>query len=260
MGRWLDLRRCACVLRRASTRLRTLAAVALVAACAWPAGELAVSAFASAPKASNATAELRSWSALRADASALLGRRIKLVAQLHGRVEAWNPYLSRFGPRTHAAIQLWADEQMLWRMDEHDAPQVRVFVPLGSAAESVLARGARYERFEIEGTLRELFLGEPWIEVEYARRLPEQVGEGTVIHAGRALSLMDSGVWKLAEAELGQALQSLLPAHARAELERLRESCRKQELPQDGSRASRPWNGDSTPVRIRRGSSPDLDG
>ncbi len=205
-------------------------------------------------KAIAPTAEFHPWNELRADATALLGRRVKLVAQFQGPVERWNAYLSRFGPETHVALQFWSDEQFLWRVDEYEWPQVRLFVPRGSAVDEVLAHAATYERFEIEGTLRELFLSEPWIEVEFARRLPEQVSEGTVIHAGRALALMDAGVWKLADAELEQALQALLPAHARLELERLRGLCRVQ-TPDDPAPAAQPrrWSGNPAPVRIRRG-------
>lgn len=238
--------------RRMSRRL--LVAALTLLALVWAVSAIAARTAAAKVASSNApSAELHPWRELRSDASRLLGRRVKLVAQFQGPVERWNAYLSRFGPETHVALQFWSDEQFLWRVDEYEWPQVRLFVPRGGAVDEVFAHAATYERFEIEGTLRELFLSEPWIEVEFARRLPEQVSEGTVIHAGRALSLMDAGVWKLADAQLEQSLQALLPAHARAELERLRGLCRAQ-TPDDVAPAAQRqrWSGSSAPVRIRR--------
>jgi hypothetical protein len=167
--------------------------------------------------------EARSWREIEKDASRLLGRRVRFVAQLQGPVEHWTPYLSRFGPRGHAAFQLWADEQWLWLRDEFEAPAVRVFVAHGSAAEAELAAARTYARFEIEGSVRELFLAEPWIEVESVRELPEHISEGSIIHGGRAVELMLAESWSLALSELDQAASGPLPAHAERELERLRQ-------------------------------------
>lgn len=206
--------------------------------------------------------EIRTWSELKADATRLLGRRVRFVVQMHSRVEHWNAYLSRFGPHDTAVFQFWADEQFPWRVDDFDAPLVRLFVRRDTDAEAELVRGTRYARFEIVGTVREVFLGEPWVEVENALLLPERVTEGTVIHGGRALALVESGQWILAASEVDVALQANLPRAAREELERLRDDCRRRAASLGNGterRESRPWKGPAPNVRPPKPRTPDVD-
>lgn len=167
--------------------------------------------------------ELRTWEELRAGATHLLGRRVRFVVQFQRHLEQWTTYCSRFGPGEFGAFQSWSDEQMPWRVADYETPRVRLFYRKGTPVEEVLGGGETYARFEIEGTLRELFLGEPWIEVEAARALPERLTEGSVIHASRALALLDEGQWTFACTELDMALQARLPSAARAELEHLKQ-------------------------------------
>jgi len=176
--------------------------------------------------AAKSAATPTTWAEIHDNASALLGRRVRFVVQFKEPVPAWRAYQSRFGPRTHLAFQAWADEQFLWLREQHDAPLVRCFVRRGSYDERTLEAAGTYQRFEVVGTLRELFLGVPWVEVEELRGLPERVGEGVVIHAARAVELIREESWALAQAELQQALQATLPAPARRELERLLQGCR----------------------------------
>lgn len=178
------------------------------------------------PNAAPLAAEARSWREIESDASRLLGRRVRFVVQLQGAVERWHAYRSRFGPRTHTAIQGWADEQFLWLRDEFDAPRVRVFARTGSPEAARLAAAPKYTRFEVEGTVRELFLAEPWIEVDHVELLLEHVTDGDLIHASRAVELIERDAWRYALAELDQAAGGNLPQHAEREIERLRAGCR----------------------------------
>ena len=187
-------------------------------------------------------AEARSWREIETDASRLLGRRVRFIAQLRGSVEHWNAYRSRFGPRTHVAIQGWADEQFLWLRDEFDAPRVRVFARRGSPEASRLAHAPRYARFAIEGTVRELFLSEPWIEVENIELLTEHVTDGDLIHASHGIEFLEREAWTFALSELDQAAGGNLPLHAARELERLRVECRAN-VSATAKRESRPWPG-----------------
>lgn len=175
--------------------------------------------------------EARAWREIESDASRLLGRRVRFVVQLQGAVERWNAYRSRFGPRTHSAFQGWADEQFLWLRDEFDAPRVRVFARAGSSEAGRLAAAPKYTRFEIEGTVRELFLAEPWIEIEHVELLLEHVTDGDLIHASRAIELIERDAWTLALAELDQAAAGNLPVHLSREIERLRAGCRAAATP-----------------------------
>ncbi len=154
-----------------------------------------------------------------------IGRRVRLVFQFHSAPAVWNPYLSRFGQRHYVAARCWSDAQILWRANEHASPGGMLFARRDSPAAQILARGVAYARYEAVGRVRQVFLGQGWIEVERLERLPEEVGEGAILHATRAVRSMEAGSWKLALEDLTRAASSNLPSHARAEIALLREEC-----------------------------------
>lgn len=155
-----------------------------------------------------------------------LGQTVRLQLQFSGRVETWNPYLTRFGTRQFSAVQAWTDEQFPWIKAEYDAPAVRVFLRSGKACDWALEGAKPGARFEMTVIVREMFLDLPWVEVVEVLPLAERISEGTSIHAGKALELMTARSFGLAESELEQAITDDLPAVARAELERLLVLCR----------------------------------
>lgn len=169
---------------------------------------------------------------LREERGRWLGRRVRLIVQFDERVEAWNPYVSRFGPRDWSCLRAWADEDFLWNLEAYEDPAPRLFVRRDEGPDRALRLARRHERYALEGIVREVFLDEPWIEVTAARRLPTWVGEGTLLHAARALELTEEGRYSLAAGELERALAGRLPEHVKAELLRLKALC--AEAPPDG--------------------------
>jgi hypothetical protein len=167
------------------------------------------------------------WQDLCDRPSRWLGKTIRLRVQFHGRVDDWNPYLTRFGSRRYAAIQAWSDEQLPWIRSEYDAPLVRLFFPRGESCSWALDQAQASSRYEVTAIVREVFLDVPWTEIVEVLPLTERIGEGTVIHAGKALDLMKKRDFKLAGLEIEQAITDSLPPLARAELERLRGECRE---------------------------------
>jgi hypothetical protein len=173
---------------------------------------------------------LVSWGELDKNCSPRLGQTVRIQFQFHSRVATWNPYMTRFGPREYSAVRAWGDEQFPWIADEYDAPAARLFVRRGSDTERVFALARPSDRFDVDAVVREVFFDRPWVEVIAARPLAEVIGEGTVIHARRATELAEGGAWSLAEAEFERAITPTLPAHARAELERLRDAAHEAEI------------------------------
>lgn len=164
--------------------------------------------------------EAVSLAELRRDPVRRLGKRVRFVVQIRGVLEEWNPYLTRFGPGDWLGIEAWPDEDYTWKKRVFDNPHSRLFVRRGSGAEFALHKAERYRRFEIHGVTREFFLGEPWIEIENAVALESAVDEGTILHVGRAFSLLRDGRVELAIDQLERAKAAPLPVHARMELER----------------------------------------
>ncbi len=159
------------------------------------------------------------------DPRAWMGSELRATFQLKALPETWNPYVTRFGTRDWIAAEVWGDGQFLWREEEHARPLGLVFARRGSSAAEALAAARPYERFTARLAVRQVFLGRPWAEIQELTPEKLAVGEGTILHASRALKLMASGDWQLAREDLVRASAALLPAHAQAELERLRLEC-----------------------------------
>lgn len=154
-----------------------------------------------------------------------LGETQHAVAQVCREVEDWSVFLTRYDPAVFRAFEVWADEQYLWIKEEFDAPQARLFVRRGTPAAAALAAATSYDRLELQLVVREMHAGRAWVEVTGARWSPHQTPKGSLLHAIRALELMERDGWTLAVGQLDRALAPDLPAHARAELERLRDEC-----------------------------------
>lgn len=172
------------------------------------------------------TPPLVTWEELCARPSRFAGKTLHLRIQYQDPVPTWNPYLTRFSPGRFVAVQAWADEQIPWIRSEYDAPVVRLFTLREGPCAWAFQSARKGDRFEITVVVREVFLALPWVEVTEVVPLPERIGEGTVIHAGRAVDWMAKKAWKLAELEIDQALTIHLPERARAELLRMKEECR----------------------------------
>jgi hypothetical protein len=170
---------------------------------------------------------LVTWDTFVTERSHLLGGRVRLQVQFHSWVESWNPYITRFGPTDFACLATWSNEQFPWIRQHYDKPAVRLFVRRGSPAEKALLGADLYRRFEVIVDLREVLRERPWGEIVAARPLERSLGEGTVIHAARAWTLLGNGTRTLALDELKRALAGMPPKHARLELERLLTLCRE---------------------------------
>lgn len=165
------------------------------------------------------------WSELASTPCRYQGEEVRFAFQFHGRPARWQPGPTRFGPGAFAAISGWAEEQFPWVPEEFENPAVRLYVRRGSAVERALQDAHAHQRFEVTGSVREVWRDWPWIELTSATPLDEEIGEATVFHAGRALELMGEGTYVLADEALQQALEAPLPTPARDELSRLREVC-----------------------------------
>jgi len=157
-------------------------------------------------------------SALREQPGEWLGEQVRFVIQFDGEQVDFNPWLTRFGPADYRCFGAWADSQRLWLRAELDHPARTLFTRRGSAAEGVLAAGRPFDRFEVLANLREVFLGEPWLEILAAAPLTARVGETTILAAGRAEWLFSEGQVDQAIEAFEAALVDGLPEHVAAEL------------------------------------------
>lgn len=165
------------------------------------------------------------WEELTQNPESHLGRAELLHLQFHSPLAPWEPYQTRFAPEGFAGIACWADEQLLWDAAEYEAPAARAFVRRGGALERRLARLRPHDRVALRVVVRSAQLGRPWVEVVGLQRSPQTVPEGSVLHAVKALELMERGAYGLAADQLDRALAAPLPRHAALVLEELRTGC-----------------------------------
>jgi len=160
---------------------------------------------------------------LLADPQAALGRRVRLRFQLREECVRWNPFVTRFGEADYRAFDVWSDRQFLWEEQQWNAPLARLFVRRGSPPEQALSPARRLARFEAVVEARQLFLGQPWLEIESVRRIEDELGEGTLLLATRGREAADQARWAVAREAFEQALLGAMPPALREELRRLRE-------------------------------------
>ncbi len=192
-----------------------------------------VSAWKAAPRAREdapvaATPAYVSLEALVDDPQAWLGQSVRVRFQLESHPGSWNPYFTRFGSEDWRAVSVWADEQFLWEREAWENPAARVFARRGSVADEVFEGAPRLARFEALAHVRQVFAGAPWIEVSEVQRIAGAIGEGSVLHATRALEHGEKGQWRNAVDNFDRALVGDMPAAARAELRRLRDEAQEQ--------------------------------
>lgn len=156
--------------------------------------------------------------ALRSRPAKHLGQEVRFTLQFRALVEDWNPYLSRFEPTRWLALEGWPDEALLWDAAAFARPVGRLFVRRGGGFEPLARRARAYQRFAVRARVRELFLGEPWLEVLELVPLAGEVGEGTILHVTRARELAGEEQFALALEQYERARSAPLPPHALAAL------------------------------------------
>ena len=155
---------------------------------------------------------------LRAQPARFLGHEVRFVLQIRGLVEEWEPFLSRFEPTRWLALEGWPDELFTWDARVFEAPVGRLCVRRGGGFEPLARRARAHQRFEVRARVREVFQGEPWLEVLELVPLEGEVGEGTILHVTRARELAAEKSYALALEQYERARGAPLPPHALAAL------------------------------------------
>jgi len=166
----------------------------------------------------------RELSGLRRAPSHAVDRPFRVTVTVHRVGAEWNAYFTRFVPHSHLRLEVWSDDQFPWRSQDFAAPAPYVFVPRGTPLEAAAAALAPYDRVVVEGVVRQVFAGEPWIELSAIEPADVSLTEATVFHAARAIALAGRGLQGLACSELDHALAAPMPQRHRDELVRLRAS------------------------------------
>lgn len=191
-----------------------------------------------------------SFDELRQTPSRFAGRSVRCAVQVAELDIPFDSFLSRFDSAQDLCFSAWGDEQRIWHREEFENTATRLFVPRGSVLEARVLAAGSHERLLLTLRVREIWLNQPWIEVESAVLLSPSVGEGTILHASRAMDLWKTGQRELAIGELERALASPLPTKVHAALEEELDLMR-EELASNPERLNRPLPpGENTIYRL----------
>lgn len=166
-------------------------------------------------------------SEIRAAPLGWLAKRVRIDVQLDRTAASPPQAIGAFSGAGWSAVHAWPDEVFTWYPAVYRNPAPYLFVSADSPLAAQLADMPRFTRLRIVAVVRELFLSEPWIEIEAVEELDGFVNEGSILHVGRAIDLLREGSIAMALDQLERARSAPLPEHALSELERLEEAARE---------------------------------
>lgn len=122
-----------------------------------------------------------------------------------------NPFFTRFVPANYANFYAWAGEQRIWQREEYEVPFPLLFLPKDSSQLEELYQLKLYTQLDVIGIVRNVFSGEPWIEIRGFRQGPKKVTTSVLTHMYRGEQFMKKREWVKAISELSLAHSANIP-------------------------------------------------
>lgn len=152
-------------------------------------------------------------SAVRRSPDAYMGVWVSFDIQFTSMGRVQNPFFTQFVPSMFANFYGWAAEQPIWRKEEYDDVFGMLFLDKRNEQLDQLYKLKTYQRVKITGVVRNVFQGEPWIEVKEFSELSLQVNTAVLSHLYRGEQFMAKRQWNKAISELSLAPGSDAPTH-----------------------------------------------
>ncbi len=148
---------------------------------------------------------------MRAHPEAFKSVKVKFPIQFCSIGKIANPFFTRFVPSDYANFYGWSDDQKIWDRKQYDNVFGMLFLSKESERLTDLYEFDLYERLWVTGTVRNVFQGEPWIEVSNFSPMGNQLNTATLSHMFRGEAYMSRREWQRAISELSLAPSSALP-------------------------------------------------
>lgn len=126
-----------------------------------------------------------------------------------GRVQ--NPFFTQFVPSKFANFYGWAVEQPIWRKSEYDDLYGMLFMDKENDQLDRLYQLKTYQQIKVTGVVRNVFQGEPWIEVASFTEMSNKVNTAVLAHMYRGEQFMKKREWNKAISELSLAPAAEVP-------------------------------------------------
>jgi hypothetical protein len=150
-------------------------------------------------------------SQIRKTAEAYQGVWVRFPVQFVSIGTVKNPFFTRFVPSRYANFYAWGGEQPIWRKEEYETPFPLLFLPKTSSQLEELYKLKLYTRLDIIGVVRNVFSGEPWIEVSGFTPKSKRVTTSVLSHLYRGEQFMKKREWGKAISELSLAQGENIP-------------------------------------------------
>ncbi len=122
-----------------------------------------------------------------------------------------NPFFTRFVPSDYANFYAWSEGQKIWKRGDYDSVFGMLFLSKESEILGSLYELNLYDRVWVTGVVRNVFQGEPWIEVTEFEVNSGKVNTATLSHMFRGEAYMKRREWHRAISELSLAPSGQLP-------------------------------------------------
>ncbi|MHC4897575.1 MAG: tetratricopeptide repeat protein [Planctomycetota bacterium] len=122
-----------------------------------------------------------------------------------------NPFFTRFVPAKYANFYAWPAEQQIWRRDKYEDPFPLLFLSKRSDQLERLYKMKLYQQMQVTGVVRNVFQGEPWIEIVWFDELDPKVNTSVLSHLYRGEQFMKKREWSKAISEFSLAPASNVP-------------------------------------------------
>lgn len=143
--------------------------------------------------------------AVRSDPDAFRNVKVEFTVQFAALGNLSNPFFTRFTPTEYTNLLVWADEQPIWQKGEYDNVFGMLFYSKQGEKLSTVHSMKPYERFKVQGIIRNTFQNTPWIEMTDFTPVTGAVDTATLTHLYRGEKLMAERQWQKAIAELNLA-------------------------------------------------------
>ncbi|MHC4548427.1 MAG: tetratricopeptide repeat protein [Planctomycetota bacterium] len=151
---------------------------------------------------------------------AYVGVTVKVELYYEQPGGSYNPYYTRFSEEMYANFAAWPIDARLYEKRDYQRPYKFFFMKRSNQRWKRLQKLEPVTPVEVVGTVREVFRGQPWIEVERFRKVRRGLSQKDVryVIAGDAYFL--AGRYDDATRRYKKALSSRLPGSVRADLYR----------------------------------------
>ncbi|MFQ5845872.1 MAG: tetratricopeptide repeat protein, partial [Planctomycetota bacterium] len=133
---------------------------------------------------------------------------VRFKVYFHRRGDSFNPYFTRFDEEMYVNFSAWPFDARLYEKRDFQRSYPFFFMLRVNPGTKKLRRYERMEALEVDGYVRDVFKGQPWIEVVHHHSISDGLTEQDVRHVVVATALHHAGRYLDAVRQYKRAMSS----------------------------------------------------